>query len=552
MRSQKYLRLVGELEKTPYIPDEIWKAYSSLRQLSDYAGLPLEVHQQVLRKCVPLASDLRSRTGYGVYTNSKRPPVTSHPFETRFQTIILNIREANLVPTVEDYNFILEHFAAVGHHAGSMILLEEILETRLVPTPSTYDWCLQALGARSKLRLRKPMAQKNQEEVVQMCQRILGMMDQAGVHYTGPMLDAIVTILQGSNDLHTIERMLKLGYGVDLRNPDRDVEEFTLRWSQIVEDATAFGLPSPRIPIASTSALNSIINAVGKTGDISTMVSAFEVLTKPLQGTHFPSPPPPPPINSSDENNPPLDLSTPKTYASRPNSRTYQHLIEHAADHGVRPVAQHYLLEALEADRQMDAKLRTELARGEGQCWSVPVAVNSAMFRHALHLGLKKFNLGLCLWTLEKAQMAARWKRDDITFYASLNDRDLADRGMTPSASQSWNPSAPSRPASSIRSPFDKTVHLLILRSQLQDINEFVTRANVSVSKMWKKRQERMRARVRDGKSAYHRGWVSQPSTPGWDELGHAQRSALRRRIGEQSKEGYRIMSRNFNWEWKS
>src|SRR6185369_9796926 len=98
----------------------------------------------VLRRCTPSSAELRvtsaQRLAKGIRT------AEPHIHERRFQTIVRNIRADDAVPTLDDYNFILEQFAAVGHHLGAMHVYKEMTLLGWKPRTKTFSLCLQAIA----------------------------------------------------------------------------------------------------------------------------------------------------------------------------------------------------------------------------------------------------------------------------------------------------------------------------------------------------------------------------------------------------------------------
>ncbi len=81
---------------------------------SAFDNIPLEVHKSALRKCVPDAKQLRVATARRM--QAKNFPKDPHMFEERITEVMKNIRRAGGSLQVEDYHFILEQYAAVGHY----------------------------------------------------------------------------------------------------------------------------------------------------------------------------------------------------------------------------------------------------------------------------------------------------------------------------------------------------------------------------------------------------------------------------------------------------
>ena len=109
--------LLSSLEREDSKSSRPWSHYVDLLNYMGLETLPLEVHQLVLRKCVPPARVLRAASRREGRT--RRHPHAPHMYENRLQTVMKNIRSAGWQADLDDYHFILEQFAAVGHYIGS-------------------------------------------------------------------------------------------------------------------------------------------------------------------------------------------------------------------------------------------------------------------------------------------------------------------------------------------------------------------------------------------------------------------------------------------------
>ncbi|KAF8897279.1 hypothetical protein BD779DRAFT_1432907 [Infundibulicybe gibba] len=340
-------------------PSRVWSHYTSLLNFLGYEKLPLKLHQDVLRKCTATAVELRVSAARHLHGNHKSSD--PHVYEGRFQTIIRNIRATGMKPTLDDYHFILEQFAAVGHHAGAMQVYKELVGLGLEPRTKTFGLCLQAIAH----HLTFPVQPVHQaQRIVQargMMGNLMNDMRSSGIPFTSVNLDLTIRILKETSDREGFESLMKWGYGIDLSNPDCAPLEYlgmgTIGSDLGMGESSVPGLPYPQ-PF-STAALNTTIDMLGRLGDVSKLVQAFEVLTQPLPqaSQHLFSS-----FDDEDDFGVSVD-SNPKfkpPHAS-PNTTTYNMLLRHLARAGHAIFARHYLLEAISLDRTTDRALRQQI-----------------------------------------------------------------------------------------------------------------------------------------------------------------------------------------------
>ncbi|KAG8883585.1 hypothetical protein FRB97_006279 [Tulasnella sp. 331] len=463
------LNLEGALGRPRFRPLDIWRRYITA-QRDHIAPLRKEVHQEVLRKCVlpsvaltPFVSaDLIRRYGW--------PSKTPHRFEYRLRGVLDNMKEAGYTPALEDYNFVLKHYAATGHYQGAMEILRELedADVRTTPNAETFRYCFQALAFHATLPVRGRLRGREIVDLSKACRELMETMEAIYMDFPPAALDALVKIHCLSMDLESLERVLRLGYGVDLSNPDRHPNEYLERQQRIANQAIAQGNTIPAAPALTTALLNAIIIALGRAGQVPKMVTAYEVITRPL--------PLPSPISHSTslstsiftpliDNSPtfdpvedddpvfhdhlkPLD-PVPRTVVSppsvpHPNSYTYEQLIKWSAYHEYPVICKHYFLAAVRKDRKQDAILRSKLYHHQGApkekastaIGRPTVAVSESMFRYIfLYLGKKQGPNGrrrtnVLAWLLRWTKEAAEWKKADIAFFRDgVNAQFLRSRG---------------------------------------------------------------------------------------------------------------------------
>ncbi|KIY50091.1 hypothetical protein FISHEDRAFT_72042 [Fistulina hepatica ATCC 64428] len=123
---------------------EIWVSYLNTVSSVGLARLPLALHQEILHKVAPSPDKLRVELDLHLVDVKSN---ALHPFESHFNTILRNTRAtSDAPPTLDDYPFILRHFAAVGHYVGAQRIYAALRDQGLTPRSRTYGLCLQAIA----------------------------------------------------------------------------------------------------------------------------------------------------------------------------------------------------------------------------------------------------------------------------------------------------------------------------------------------------------------------------------------------------------------------
>lgn len=419
----KTRNLLNSLERDVTNPSRPWGHYVDLLNYMGLEKLPLEVHQLVLRKCVPLASVIR--TASARENRARYYPRAPHAYENRLQTVMKNIRSAGWQAELNDYHFVLEQFAAVGHYVGSRGVLREMTSAGVEPRAKTYSLCLQALAHRLTLPCTEERYTALVGETTKMTRELIRDMHARNVPFTSVNLDLAIRILRETVDEKSFEDLIKFGYGIDLAYPDRlPIEVIEQQSGSGSNAASADELEPPPLPLQplSTPGLNVVIDMLGRTGRISKMVQAFEVLTQPLTNSCQSSSTS---LFDEDEDdysiNPPSipEPAYPLPSAS-PNSTTFQYLITHAsrADHAV--FARHYLVHAMHLDREENQRLRHELCTLPVDQITPPLlAVNKNMLLPVFGLSNRKKQVELMRWTLRMIKRTLRRKHEDLSWFAN-------------------------------------------------------------------------------------------------------------------------------------
>ncbi|EIW82234.1 hypothetical protein CONPUDRAFT_35047, partial [Coniophora puteana RWD-64-598 SS2] len=331
----------------------VWLNYVEALEVVDRAALPLEVHQAVLRKCVP--SPWLQRSVLTRRAAEDRMPRIPHLYEARLKTVMRNIRAAGYAPTLSDYHFILAQFAAVGHFQGAKLVYNEAISIgRLTPLPKTFGLCMQAIAHRLALPINKVQCTLLIPQCTEMCRELLRDMSTHNFPVTSVNLDLAVRIFKETLDPAGFTQLMKLGYAIDLDYPDRPPVE------SLKPSKSAIEPPSPQ-PF-SAAALNTTIDTLGRFNNPSKLVQAFEVLTNPLPpqaSKHFSQE-----FDEEEDDFGDVNPASTKPWeapSAVPNTTTYHLLLKHISRSGHATLARHYLFQAFTLDRECDRKLRSAL-----------------------------------------------------------------------------------------------------------------------------------------------------------------------------------------------
>ncbi|KAI0303148.1 hypothetical protein BC826DRAFT_903632, partial [Russula brevipes] len=433
-------------------PSRPWGHYVDLLNYMGLEKLPLEVHQFVLRKCVPPASVIRAASAREY--RARYHPHAPHAYENRLQTVMKNIRSAGWQAELDDYHFILEQFAAVGHYGGARGVLQEMAFAGIEPRAKTYSLCLQALAHRLTLPCSEERRPALIEETAKMARELIRDMRTKNIPFTSVNVDLAIRVLRETVDEKGFDELIKFSYGIDLAYPDRlPLEVVDQQSTSKAETSEALDpLVYPLQPL-STPGLNVVVDMLGRTGRISKMVQAFEVLTQPLPKSGQSSTT----LFDEDEDdysvNPP---SVPEPLhplpSAPPNSTTFQYLIKHASRTGHAVFARHYLVCAMHLDRDENRRLRRDLCTLPVDEIAPPLlAVNRSMLLPVFGLSNREKHVELMRWTLRIMRRTLRRKRKDLYWYSYKRATRYGQRTMPAADDESRvgpDPDAPSPPLS--------------------------------------------------------------------------------------------------------
>jgi len=394
-------------------PYRVWGNYFDFCSQYGPEQLSPEIHAMALRRSVPSTKAVREQAVQKLQEGQPMP--LPHKWEYRFQTIIRWIHMSGGTPTLDDYHFILEQFAATGHFHGSKSILDELKRLKISATYRTYGLCLQCAAHRLKLPCEEERRSTLITEASQLCLEILESMSNTKIPCTSVNLDLCIRILKESVDVPAFEKFLQIGYGVDLSFPDQPPFKASPPASEADQKDTLNYLPF------STAALNTTIDILGKRRLLSRMVSAFEVLTKPL-GSYYGSPS----RDFDDDDDWPTFTEDAKIAppGAEPNTTTYNTLIRHASQSGSFILARHYILEVFDLDQQVSAKLRNDFGNKPAELIQPPrLAINRGTMLPIFGFANRSKHLPLTDWVVRLCAEAISRKEEAISYFSEFSGR---------------------------------------------------------------------------------------------------------------------------------
>lgn len=498
VRQEKLATLIDVLSRETRSHSSVWACYVDLMSYTEYDKLPLEVHQAVLRRCVPSPNVLKTWTASRMQAGQAlRSP---HLYEARLKTVMRNIRAAGAEATLQDYHVVLEQFAAVGYYTGAMQVFTELtFVCKLEPTTKTFGLCFKAIAHRLSLPMYKVQRADIIADTSKLCRKLLKQMSTRNMPLTSFNLDLVMRVFKEVLDQEGFSQLMKLGYGIDLDYPDHSSPQ-----------------ASSMLTPFSTAALNTTLDMLGRLRNVAKLVQTFEVLTQPLPphaSQHYSQ-------EFDDEDdfgiaNPASTEPHQAPYA-QPNTTSYKILLRHLSRAGHATFARHYLFQATRLDRQVDRRLRT-------QTYEIPHAIPAPHFSLNRGAILSVFgeanrdkNMELMRWVGWVARQTIRRKKNDIAWYHELRDSLPGPSEPAPSNSRRAPPDittaldvdldAPSPPPDSPipEKLFNINLHLRILQ---KDVDELVAwyenYYEVALSRATQRVKERLGRRVWAGKDIY-------------------------------------------------
>jgi len=475
-----------------------------LAAVNDVEGghLPLEIHQAVLRACTPPPDNIRAYTARLLQEEKLAWDRLAHPYESRFQKIMQNITDAGFNPSIEDYHFIMHQFAAAGHYAGIQKYKHHMGRMGLEPNRRTFGFLLQAIAHRISL----PPSGSERLIVIRKLvditiQALREMIDRRMA--PSPMnFDLASRILSVVFDLQGLAELLRLGYGMDLYYLDSPPIDAASVPTTSTSKSSSAALPF------STSALNFLLETLGRWGQISKMMYVFETLTNPLPVPTKPDYT----FNDDDDDFLPTQQEW-KPPSAKPNTTSFNILVKHCTARGYPALAKHYASQLMHVEHMSTLRLRNELRQKPFREVAAPrVAVNVETLRSIQAFANRTHDIELLRWVIRACKLSVRSKYRTWAYYDRTKSRydfkpapSTSITLVTPESSPSSSPSptSPSFPKISRSPMFDIHTHLWILKRDIFALSGLKWKAGGGLFDAITRSKARLGRRIWAGKDVY-------------------------------------------------
>lgn len=451
--------------------------------------IPLEIHQAVLRACTPPHDGLRAYTARLFQEGKLDWHQLGHPYESRFKEIMQNIARAGLEPSVKDYDFILSQFAAAGHYSGVQRYMHKMAKMGLEPTHKTFGYLLQAIAHRLSLRSsseRPAMVRK----LVDIAIQTLREMAIRQIPPSPMNVDLAFRILSEANDPQGLAELLRLSYGMDLSyldSPPIDTASVP---------STSIANSSPEVMKFSTNALNSLLEAFGRWGQISKMIYVFETLTNPL-------PVPEKPDNAFDDDDDdflPVQQQW-KPHFAEPNTTSFNILIKYCTAHKFHRLAMHYATQLMHEEFMTAVRLRHELRKKPLEAVAASrLMVSAKTLRPIQALSDRMHNIPLLKRVIRICTISLKRKYRSWLYYDYAKSKLRPQLEPSTSNAPTTFSSPPSRSAK-----FEVDSHLWVLGCEIASLYDLRRNARIRLRNVRVREDARMNSRVLRGKAVYQR-----------------------------------------------
>ncbi|KAF9534425.1 hypothetical protein CPB83DRAFT_804398 [Crepidotus variabilis] len=498
-------------------PHVVWTAYSNLLLVAGTESIPLQVHQRVLRSCCASVTTLRSTLTWHLRQGNLVD--VSVQYDKRLRAVMQNIWNAGLQPTPDDYNFVLGRFAAVGNRERCWLVYKELRRHGQTPSQITFGYCLQSIAQRFSL----PIPKDSRDALVGAARfefsTYAAHMRELGIPMNPVTFDLSIRILGETLDATGFENLMKWGYGIDLSNPDRVALEFLEHRNKTESD----GASTSAFPFT-TTALNTTLDILGRLGDISRMITAFEVLTQPLPSAnqHF--------FNSfeaDEEDDFGVQVDVPSSAPQQaclaiPNTTTFNIMLRYLcrADNAV--LSRHYINYARMLDRRISHHLRNQIMHYRRikvplqQILSPNLCMSPSMLVSALGQGNKDNNIGLLRWIHSKMPSYINACKRDLDALVKVTE-EMKTENYQPepiplSKSYKLIPileldiENPPQPTPVVRKQFNIARHIAVLERNYEELQAFEKRLDFVIRRAHERLKERLGRRVWEKKDVYFAG----------------------------------------------
>lgn len=484
---------------------KIYGQYLAAVNGAEDSPLPLEIHQAVLRACTPPLNDIRAYTARLLQEDKVVWHQLTHPYESRFRKIMQNIVGAGFNPSIEDYHFIMSQFAAVGHYAGIQKYMHHMERTGMKPNRYTFGFFLQAIAHRVSLPAPSSERTAIVGKLVGIAVQAVREMVDRRISPSPMNLDLSFRILSEVHDPQGLAELLRLGYGMDLSYLDSPPVD-----AAASVPSTSTAKSPPRVIPFSTSALNSLLETLGRWGHISKMMYIFETLTNPLPAPAKPDTT----FDDDDDDFIPIQQEW-KPPSAKPNTTSFNTLIKHCIAHGHPELAKHYVTQLMHEEHMSTLRLRDELRKKPLREVAAPhLAVNVGTLRPIQGLANRTHDIELLRWVIRMCKLSVRRKYRAWTYYDQTKSK--YDPQLAHSASDAPATLEPTRaPFSSPTSPslrryprsrsFDILTHLWILKQDIAVLSDLKWNTENRLFSAISRNKARMGRRIWEGKNVYMR-----------------------------------------------
>lgn len=479
-----------------------WKYLEAVNNAGDNP-LPLDIHQAALRACSPPPNAVRARAARWLQQRKISWRKLDHPHQSRFRKIMGNIVDAGFKPTIRDYHFVMIQLAAVGHHSEIRKYMQQMDEDGLDPNEQTYGFLLQALAHLVSLSASSPDRPAALRKLVGLLLQTLREMTNRGIPPSSPNLDLTFRVLSEVQDPQGLAELLRFGYGMDLSYLDSPPMD-----SASAPSISTAGL-SPTVLPFSTDGLNSLLHVLGRWGQISKAIYAFETLTNPLRV-------PAKTDNTFDDDEDdflPVQQAW-KPPSVEPNTTSFNILIRYCSAYNYRWLARHYANQLMMQERKTTLRLQFELRKKPLCEVAAPrMAVNEKTIRPIRALASRSRKIELMVWVVRASKLSIRRKYRSWLFYTQERWRYEPE----PAASTSDTSAPPESPSSSSiypippstnpphPSPLDISLHLRLLKQDIATLAQENWKARGRLFRLIGLHKAQLGRRVWRGKDVYLR-----------------------------------------------
>ncbi|KAG8829321.1 hypothetical protein FRC18_009390 [Serendipita sp. 400] len=522
--------------------NRIWESYLALRQYIQKHGgppVPYPTMQRVLQRCTPNWASTRKLVVRVLPQPGMWKRLDTAVHSHRLRTVLSHMRESGQTPTISDYNYVLQYMAAAGHVRGASALLKEIDATEGVkPSAKTMKHVLQACVFLLEIEFSPQDRNLATAEATNLAYEVIRRVTDQNIDLSRQIVELVLRIVKEDGRVEQCERILRAVCAFDINKPDRMPEEFAKRLKEA--DESNEPLPKP-LPI-STSMFTTMMVLYGRRGDISKMVTLFEVLTNPYPlPSNLPSP-------SSDwwDNEEEYDVPNPVVQTplkhrpeyiwepprASPNSATFAFLLRYLSWAGQRVLCEHYMLIAEEYDKAETIRLRKALSYELARHQQVSSALSNADREIVLDdnrslIPSPRFLITPLLFmpvfayaNRQRVTQLMRWIRYHLHGVIQRRERELEffkksyeslPSGALPTrvTGQSYYQHEPYQDFSGIvegterQVPLDLKLHIELVETSLVSFKAMLERAEEVIARLTQRTVERLTRRVWNNKDVY-------------------------------------------------